>query len=63
MHSVKTLVANTLARVQRLAKIAPTIVTDRHPYLLTKDEEIGPGIKIYKLLKSEKNKRSERVVS
>lgn len=40
--STKTLGAKTLAERHAEAKMAPAIVTDRQPYLLTKEDEIGP---------------------
>lgn len=42
MMSVKTFRARTLTARQPEARIAPAIVTDRQPYLLTKEDEIGP---------------------
>lgn len=44
MMRVKTLGATTLTKRQADAKIAPAIVTGRQPYLLTKEDEIGPLI-------------------
>lgn len=45
--SVAILVAKTLANKQVLAIRAPVIVTTRHPYRLTNDEEIGPKRNIF----------------
>lgn len=42
MMSVNTFGAMTLARRHAEATMAPAIVTARQPYLLTKEDEIGP---------------------
>lgn len=42
--SSSTLFAQTLTRKQIAVKMAPAIVTIRHPYLLTNADEIGPEI-------------------
>lgn len=42
MMSVITFFAQTLIKRQAAANIEPAIVTDRQPYLLTNEDEIGP---------------------
>lgn len=43
MISVRTFCAKTLIKRQPDARIAPEIVTARHPYLFTNSDEIGPS--------------------
>lgn len=43
--SVVTQLAYTLHNKQPAANIDPAIVTARHPYLLTNEDEIGPNEK------------------
>lgn len=45
MMSVNTFGAMTLTKRHDEAIMAPAIVTARQPYLLTKEDEIGPGKK------------------
>lgn len=43
MMSVNTFCAKKLRKRQAEASRAPAIVTARQPYLLTKEDEIGPS--------------------
>lgn len=43
INNVKTFFANTLSIRQHPASKAPAIVTARHPYRFTNDDEIGPN--------------------
>lgn len=42
MYKKMMLVANTLIARQKPASTAPAIVTGRHPYLFTRELDIGP---------------------